>query len=70
MKRWLVALVVFGLSYHMSASAADYVSQWGPELGTKAPVIAAPDQSGASRDLDSLAGEHGLLLFMNRSADW
>lgn len=69
MKRWLVGLAVVGLGYGLPV-AADYGSQWGPELGSKAPQIAAPDQSGAPRDLNSLAGGHGLLLFMNRSADW
>ena len=70
MKRWMALVMAFGLGCSLTASAADYVSQWGPELGSKAPDILAMDQSGAARDLNSLAGEHGLLLFMNRSADW
>ena len=39
-------------------------------MGASAPAIAALDQSGAERSLDSLAGERGLLLFLVRSADW
>jgi hypothetical protein len=34
------------------------------------PVLEAPDQTGTVRTLDDLAGDHGLLLFLNRSADW
>ncbi|MCZ6656936.1 MAG: hypothetical protein O7C67_06535 [Gammaproteobacteria bacterium] len=70
MKRSSIALVVFWIGCSLPAYADDYSSQWGPALGSKAPDIAAPDQSGEARDLGSLAGERGLLLFMNRSADW
>jgi hypothetical protein len=49
---------------------ADYVAAWGPAVGTTAPIVAGPDQSGTERDLDSLAAENGLLILFNRSADW
>jgi hypothetical protein len=48
----------------------DYAKQWAPPVGTAMPMLMAPDQSGAARNLQSLAGEQGLLLFLNRSADW
>ena len=47
-----------------------YGQEWGPPVGSQVPVLAATDQSGTARTLDNLAGEHGLLLFMVRSADW
>ena len=50
--------------------AADYQDDWGPAVGTSMPAIAAADQTGTVRDLASLQGERGLLLFMVRSADW
>ena len=48
----------------------EYTANWGLPVGSPAPAIDAPDQSGARRSLDSLAGERGLLLFLTRSADW
>jgi hypothetical protein len=50
--------------------ADDYVLGWGPEVGAAMPVLQAADQDGTPRDLTSLAGKQGLLLFVNRSADW
>ncbi len=50
--------------------ADDYVRGWGPEIGTTMPVLQAADQDGTPRELASLAGKQGLLLFVNRSADW
>ena len=52
------------------ALADDYAQSWGPPVGTTAPAIEAQDQSGVARNLDSLAGENGLLLVLSRSADW
>ena len=51
-------------------AAADYQDDWGPAVGTPMLEISAADQTGTVRDLASLAGERGLLLFMVRSADW
>ncbi len=53
-----------------SAWAADYAASWGPEIGSTLPVLEAPDQTGTTRTLETLAGDNGLLLFLNRSADW
>lgn len=47
-----------------------YADEWGPPVGSQIPVLAANDHNGVARTLDNLAGEHGLLLFMVRSADW
>lgn len=54
----------------LGAGAADYGDAWGPAVGTPMPEVAALDQHGAERDVASLRGERGLLLFAVRSADW
>ena len=71
-----LAVLHFGLAAGAHAEAdgaADvdaYVDGWGPAIGSVAPVIDAPDHSGAPRTLENLRGEHGLLLLFSRSADW
>lgn len=60
-----VALVAAAMS-----GQADYQDGWGPPVGATLPAVAAADQTGAERDLASLAGEQGLLLFFFRSANW
>lgn len=50
--------------------ADDYASQWAPPVGTLLPVLEAQDHTGELRTLANLGGEQGLLLFLNRSADW
>ena len=71
MKRLMCALAAVVMAGWAAGALADeYSDGWGLPLGTPAPAISAPDQSGAERSLDSLAGERGLLLFLVRSADW
>ena len=71
MKRAKITLTAWFAAMLASAALADdYADGWGLAVGAEAPAIAAQDQSGALRDLASLAGERGLLLFLNRSADW
>ena len=65
--RLLVSLA--GLSASL-ALAGEYGDQWGPAVGSSLPVLEATDQAGNPRTLADLAGEQGLLLFLNRSADW
>ncbi len=52
------------------ARADDYVNEWAPPVGSPMPLLDAPDHTGSQRNLASLSGEQGLLLFLNRSADW
>ena len=52
------------------ASASDFSESWGPEPGSTLPLLEAPDQTGTLRSLADLTGDQGLLLFLNRSADW
>lgn len=53
-----------------AAWASEYAQSWGPAIGTTVPVLEAPDQTGTVRTLEDLTGKQGLLLFLNRSADW
>ena len=53
-----------------AAFADEYDAAWGPAKGAPLPVLEAPDQTGTTRNLQSLTGKRGLLLFMNRSTDW
>jgi len=62
-----VVLVALGANAY---AEDDYNAQWGPALGTDMPPIASFDQEGVQRELADLSGEQGLLLFLNRSADW
>ncbi len=48
----------------------DYVSAWGPDVGSSMPMLEAPDQTGVVQNLAKLSGESGLLLVLSRSADW
>ena len=59
-----------GVLFAGAASADDYSDNWGPAVGSPLPLLEAYDQSGTLRTLDDLSGEQGLLLFLNRSADW
>lgn len=67
--RWL-ALLPGALVFSAVAMANDFVSSWGPTVGSAMPVLEAPDQTGTERRLADLSGDQGLLLFLNRSADW
>ena len=71
MKQTVIALAAWAAAMLAAVAVADdYADGWGLAVGAEAPAIAAKDQNGALRDLASLAGERGLLLFLNRSADW
>lgn len=68
----MVGSVISLSSLMLSAGAAladEFSESWGPDVGSVVS-LEAPDQTGTPRTLDDLAGEQGLLLFLNRSADW
>ena len=69
---WRVLQTVAALSLvaPVGVYADDYSTSWGPAVGSQLPVLAAKDQSGVDQTLRTLTGKQGLLLFMNRSADW
>ncbi len=64
--RWLLLpiMALFG------TANAEYAADWGPDQGAPVPVLEAYDQDGVLRSVDNLTGSQGLLLFLNRSADW
>jgi hypothetical protein len=53
---------------HLWATNDGYAT--GPNPGERIPELALPDQSGAIRMLNDLAGPNGLFLVFHRSADW
>ncbi len=69
---WIVcaALSVNASGAWAAQGAADYVDVWGPPLDSHLPLLEAVDQHGQPQNLESLAGDQGLLLFLVRSADW
>ncbi|MEM7077465.1 MAG: hypothetical protein AAF513_02450 [Pseudomonadota bacterium] len=71
LRRWLLGL---GLTLSLAATHAvaddEYARQWAPPVGTPMPAFSAPDQNNQPQTFESISGEHGLLLILNRSADW
>ena len=65
-----LSMALMALVVGHAVSADDYAASWGPAVGAQLPVLQALDQSGTPRNLDNLAGEQGLLMFLSRSADW
>lgn len=53
---------------HVAATNDGYAT--GPDPGEKIPPFSLPDQHGAVRSLNDLAGPGGLLLVFHRSANW
>lgn len=53
---------------HVNATNDGYAT--GPNPGQRIPEFTLPDQHGASRSLEDLAGPNGLLLVFYRSANW
>ena len=54
----------------MIGAASAQTHAFGPAVGATLPAISAPDQSGATQSLASLAGERGTVLLVTRAADW
>ncbi|MEZ5959685.1 MAG: peroxiredoxin family protein [Hyphomonadaceae bacterium] len=61
-------VAAFALSFAAAASAQTH--NFGPAVGATVPAISAPDETGATRTLASLAGENGTVLLITRAADW
>ena len=46
------------------------VSKLGPKVGERVPDFELKDQTGKTRNLDSIMGPKGAMLVFIRSADW
>jgi hypothetical protein len=46
------------------------VSKLGPQVGERAPDFTLVDQTGRTRNLESIMGSRGAMLVFIRSADW
>src|SRR5919108_4243123 len=46
------------------------VSKLGPQVGQQVPDFSLPDQTGRTRNLQSIMGRRGAMLVFLRSADW
>ncbi len=65
----VVAIVMIAMA-PLAQADPDYVANWGPSVGSQAPLLAANDQNGEPQTLESLTGEKGLVVVFNRSVDW
>lgn len=54
----------------IATPAAAQSHSFGPAVGATLPAISAPDETGATRSLSSLAGQNGTVLLVTRAADW
>jgi hypothetical protein len=46
------------------------VSKLGPQVGERVPEFSLVDQTGRTRNLQSIMGSRGAMLVFIRSADW
>jgi len=46
------------------------VDRFGPQVGETVPDFALVDQTGVTRDLNSILGPNGAMLVFSRSAAW
>ena len=46
------------------------VSKLGPQVGERVPDFSLVDQTGQTRNLQSIMGRRGAMLVFARSADW
>ena len=66
-----ILLATFALSLtHLVSANEEHAADWGPKVGTTAPMLEAEDQAGKTQTLSSLKGPNGLLVVFNRSVDW
>ena len=66
-----ILLAIFALSLtHLASANEEHAANWGPKVGTTAPMLEAEDQAGKTQTLNSLRGPKGLLVVFNRSVDW
>jgi hypothetical protein len=66
---WTGTLAAGGQNEQPTRQAID-VSQLGPQVGEQVPDFSLPDQTGRTRDLQSIMGPRGAMVVFVRSADW
>ncbi|MEZ5957632.1 MAG: peroxiredoxin family protein [Hyphomonadaceae bacterium] len=66
----VLAGIVAAVALSLAAAASAQTHNFGPAVGATVPAISAPDETGATRALASLAGENGTVLLITRAADW
>jgi peroxiredoxin len=62
--------IVAAVALSVASIASAQTHNFGPAVGATVAEISAPDETGATRTLASLAGENGTVLLITRSADW
>jgi hypothetical protein len=69
---WLVFLLTGMLQPIAQELARDRidVSKLGPQVGERVPDFGLIDQTGRTRNLQSILGSRGAMLVFIRSADW
>ena len=67
--RILLAILAMSLT-HLASANEEHAANWGPKVGSTAPMLEAEDQAGKTQTLNSLKGPKGLLVVFNRSVDW
>jgi hypothetical protein len=81
MNRFLVSLAAMFLSaWGIDAAAGGQgtqparvtvdVARLGPQVGERVPDFSLPDQTGRTRNLESIMGPRGAMIVFLRSADW
>ena len=69
LRRSLFVMTLAGFAQFAYAES-EYAANWGPGIGSTAPMLSALDQDGNPQELESLSGSNGLLFVFNRSVDW
>jgi hypothetical protein len=69
---WLVFLLTGMLQLMAQQLARERidVSKLGPQVGERVPDFGLVDQTGRTRNLQSIMGSRGAMLVFIRSADW
>ena len=69
----LVAGLTIGFGVLLAAQAPaplPEVDRFGPQVGETVPNFSLVDQTGQTRDLQSIMGRDGAMVVFSRSADW
>jgi hypothetical protein len=65
-----ILAAVLNMTAHEHKSRSSESPSVGPQIGSKAPSLAARDQFGHEQTNETLKGTNGTVLLFFRSADW